>query len=97
VTWSGKAYQVDGYKGKRSFTEVPDYCAVSMYFRDVRAIKRILYNAEGEYDQVEYPDANTCEFKSSDGARSVYHLADGRIRSIDIHISIATVHMVRRD
>jgi hypothetical protein len=97
MTWTGTEYAVDGYKGKKTLTALPDYCAVSMYFHDVSHMKRILYNAEGEYDPVEYPEADICEFKSSDGARSVYHLDRGRIKSIDIHISIATVRMVRVD
>jgi hypothetical protein len=95
VNWNGSQYMVDSYKGKRSFTESPDYCAVSMYFKGFKDVKRIFYEAEADYDAVEHPQPNVTEFKSSDGTRNVYYFENGRIKSMDFHISIAKVRMER--
>jgi hypothetical protein len=97
IIWDGKQYQVDSYKGKRTFSEVPNICAVSLYFRDCRAADRIFYEAEADYVPVTHPEANTCEFKSSDGTKNIYHYENGRIKNMEFHISIATVKMVRAD
>jgi hypothetical protein len=97
ITWDGKQYQVDSYKGKRTFTEVPTYCAVTLYFKGITNMKRIFYEAEADYVNVEYPQTNVCEFKSSDGTHNLYYFENGKIKSMEFHVSIATVKMVRKD
>lgn len=97
ITWNGSQYLVDSYKGKRSFTEMPEYCVVSMYFKGFKDVKRIFYEAEADYALTQHPEPNVTEFKSSDGTRNVYYFENGRIQRMDFHISIATVRMVRVD
>jgi len=95
ISYDGKQYTVDGYKGKHSFTEVPTYSVVSVYFKSMQDVKRMFYEAEGDYSSLEHPDAATWEFKSSDGNRNVYHFVNGRVQNMEFHVSIATVKMVR--
>ena len=95
ISWNGSQYTVDSYKGKRNFTEAPEYCTVSMYFKGFKDVKKIFYEAEADYDVVEHPQPNVTEFKSSDGTRNVYYFENGRIKSMDFHISIAKVRMER--
>lgn len=94
ITLDNGVYKVDSYKGKRTFTEVPTYSIVSIYFKDVKNVKRIFYEAEADFDDVEHPEANTWEFKSSDGNRNVYHYENGKLTTTEFHVSIATVKMV---
>lgn len=95
VKWDGKKYLVDNYSGKRTFTEIPDYTVVSLYYGDVSKMKRIFYDAEADFNEVEHDDANTVEFKSSDGHRNVYHFVNGVLDHLEVHVSFATVKMVR--
>ena len=97
INWDGKQYNLDGYKGKRTFTEAPMYSVVSVYFTSMQNVKRIFYEAEGDFNEIEHPEANTWEFKSSDGNRNVYHYINGRAHHMEFHVSIATVKMVRID
>lgn len=95
MQWDGPEYRVDGYKGIHTFTEAPVYSIVTIYFKDVRNVKRIFYEAEGDFSNMEHPEANTWEFKSIDGNRDVYHFLNNQIKDMEFHVSIATVKMVR--
>ena len=97
VSWDGSKYVVDGYKGKRTFTEIPSFSLVSIYFKDMKNVKRIFYETEADFTQVDHPDANTWQFKSSDGHLNVYHFVDGKIQNLEFRVSIATIKMVRMD
>ncbi len=97
ILWDGTKYNVENYSGKKSFTENPVYTISSIYFGDMRNAKRIYYDAEAEFVSVEHPDENTIEFKTSDGHRNVYHFVNGKIQSMEFHVSIATVRIVRVD
>lgn len=91
----GTKYVVNNYRGNFSFTEPPLYSIVSIYFGDMRAAQRLYYDTEAEFVKVEHPDANTIEFKTSDGHRNVYHYINGSLHHLEVHVSIATVKMVR--
>ena len=95
ITWDGKTYTSNGYKGKKTFTEVPTYSIVSVYFRDMKNINRIFYEIEGDFNDLRNPEPGTYEFKSSDGNRNVYHYVNGKIHHMEFHVSFATVKMVR--
>jgi hypothetical protein len=95
IKWDGAKYLVDSYKGSRTFTEVPTYSVVTIYFKDIKNVKRIFYESEADYDLITHPEPDTWEFKSSDGNRNVYHYQNGVLQSTEFHVSIATVKMVR--
>jgi hypothetical protein len=95
VNWDGRQYVLDGYKGKRTFTEVPVISVVSLFFNDISKNNKLFYEGEGDFTELKHLDANTVEFKSSDGNRNVYHYVNGKAENMDIHVSIATVKMVR--
>ena len=95
INWDGKVYAVDGYKGKRTFTEAPTYSIVSIYFNDMKNVKRIFYEAEADFNDLQNPEPDTYEFKSSDGNRNVYHYVNGKAQRMEFHVSIATVKMKR--
>lgn len=95
LKYDGSKYVVNNYRGTFSFTEVPQYSIVSIYFGDMRLARRLYYDTEAEFVNVEHPDENTIEFKTSDGHRNVYHYINGQLHHLEVHISIATVKMVR--
>lgn len=95
VSYDGSKYVVDGYKGKRSFTEAPIFSVAPIYFKGLANVQRLLYEAEADFATVEKIDDTTWQFKGSDGSRNVYHIKNGKAESLDFHTSIATVKMLR--
>lgn len=96
VEKKGATYFVDGYKGKRTFTEEPKYSIVTIYFKDIKNAQRIFYEAEGDFSNMKKSsEPDTWEFKSSDGNRNVYHFKNGKIHSMEFHVSVVTVKTVR--
>jgi hypothetical protein len=96
IKWDGSQYNVDSYKGKISFTQQPDYSIVTIYFKEIKNVKRIFYEAEADFNEMKKGDEpETWEFKSSDGHRNVYHFEKGKIKSMEFHVTIATIKMVR--
>ncbi len=95
IKLDGTTYRVDGYKGKRTFTEAPQYSVLSLYFKDVSKVKRLFYEAEADFVDLESTAPNSLEFKSSDGNRSVYFFVNGKLQRAEFHVSIATVKMER--
>ncbi|MFN8298133.1 MAG: DUF6134 family protein [Chitinophagales bacterium] len=95
IKLEGLTYQVNGNKGKRTFTEAPVFSVLGLYFKDPSNIKRMFYEPEGEFVNLEKPEPGTVEFKASDGNRSVYHFVNGRLQKAEFHVSIATVKMER--
>jgi hypothetical protein len=95
MKFDGAKYIVNSYRGNFSFTEVPQYSIVSIYFGNMRSARRLYYDTEAEFVKVEHPDDNTVEFKTSDGHRNVYHYVKGELDHLEVHVSIATVKMIR--
>lgn len=95
MKFDGTKYIVNNYRGNFSFTEVPQYSIVSIYFGNMRSARRLYYDTEAEFVKVEHPDDNTVEFKTSDGHRNVYHYVKGELDHLEVHVSIVTVKMIR--
>ncbi len=95
ITWDGRQYTDEGTHGKKNFTEAPTYSIVCVYFQNMEQVKQIFYEIEGDFNQLQHPEPGTCEFKSSDGNRNVYHFENGTVKSMEFHLSFATVKMER--
>jgi hypothetical protein len=74
---------------------VPTLSIVLLFFNGIQNNKKIFYEAEGDFSELQYPEANTLEFKTSDGNRNVYHYVNEKAQNMEFHVSIATVKMVR--
>lgn len=95
VSYDGKKYDVDSDKGKRSFTELPVYTDLSLYFDDYKKVNRVFYLPDADFNNITHVDANTVEFKSADGHRNVYFFEKGIIKQMEFHLALATVYMTR--
>ncbi len=95
INWDGKQYTVDATHGKKTFTESPTYSIVCVYFQNMEQVKQIFYEIEGDFNQLQHPEPGTCEFKSSDGNRNVYHFENGTVKNMEFHLSFATIKMER--
>ncbi|MBS1684436.1 MAG: hypothetical protein JSS76_06765 [Bacteroidetes bacterium] len=97
VSYDGHQYQVESQSGRRSFSEVPLYSVISLYFTDPMQRSRIFHEAEASYTGLKRVDANTLEIKNADGSRSVYRYEKGKLNTMEFHLAIATVYMRRTD
>jgi hypothetical protein len=95
INWDGKQYTVDATHGKKTFTESPTYSIVCVYFQNMEQVKQIFYEIEGDFNQLQHPEPGTCEFKSSDGNRNVYHFENGTVKNMEFHLSFATIKIER--
>lgn len=95
VSYDGKQYTSDGYKGKRTFTQAPVFSVCTIFYKEPAKATQVFDEAEANFNNFSHPEANTCEFKSANGTRNVYHLVNGRVQTAEFHVSIATVKMVR--
>lgn len=95
ILFDGKKYLVDSYRGKRSFTEAPDYSVLILYFKPDFKRNKVFYEAESEFIELKYKDANTIEQKSPDGSKTIYRFINGKIKEVEVRLAIATVHMHR--
>ena len=93
IKWDGVKYLVDGYKGKRTFTDNISVSTITAYFDGSKKINRIFYESEGDVANIEYPEPGTMEFKTSDGHKSVYHYVNNKVNNTEFKLSFATVYM----
>jgi hypothetical protein len=94
IAYDGKEYQVDSYKGKRSFSQAPAFSVASLYFNNAADHKQVFYEAEANFTDLKQTK-DKVEFTTSDGQKSVYRFANGELQKMEFHISIATVYMER--
>ena len=92
---NGKYLMTSAEQEPRSFTEVPACSDANIYFLDVRNLKRIFYLPDGSFYDLKQVDATTLEFKSEDKHRNVYHFENGRIKTMEFHLPLASVYMNR--
>ena len=96
VKYDGKLYQVNSTEtGTRSFSETPLCSDASMYFSEYKNTSRIFYLPDASFYNTTRINSNTIEFKSSDGHRNVYLFENGRIKSMEFHLPLASVYMNR--
>jgi hypothetical protein len=94
VKWDGNEYQVEGYKGKAIFKNVPWCSTVTIFFKIPEKTAKLFYEAEADFSELKETEPGTWQFKSSDGHNNVYHYLDGRIDHVEFHVSFATVKLV---
>ncbi len=96
VTWDGAKYTVDGYKGKRTFTEVPVFSVVRLFFSNITSPLRLFYESEADFNELKKGELpGSWEFRSSDGNRNIYFFKNGKITSTEFHTFLAKVRMIR--
>lgn len=94
ISFDGKKYQLDSHRGKRTFTEAPDYSVLALYFAPPGKRTKVFHEAEGNFIDLKKKEDNTVETKT-DESRTVYRFKNGKLNELVVHLSIATVIMQR--
>lgn len=96
IQYDGREYQVDSYHGRKSFKEAPTHSIGTMYIDGYNASrKRFFYEPEADFNNLNFPEPNTIEFKSSDGNKNVFRFRNGQITGAEFHTTLATVYLKR--
>ncbi|MBS1623340.1 MAG: hypothetical protein JST83_04935 [Bacteroidetes bacterium] len=96
IKFDGHQYSADTYMGKKTWAEAPTHGIGTMYCDGYAPNKKRFFNeAQADFNELSFPQANVIEFKSSDGNRNVYHFKNGQIAEVECHTSIATLHIKR--
>ena len=95
VVFDGEKYVVESNTGNRTFTEIPDYSVLELYFNPTTEHKRIYCEAESEFSTLTKSKEDGFELNCTDGSRTSYFLKDGKIDRLDIHAAMATLKMKR--
>lgn len=95
INFDGRKYLVESSKGTKTFTTVPDYSVLALYFKHPDKRTKVFYEAESNYLDIKYKEVNTLETKAADGSRTIYYFRNGQLNELEVHLPIATVHMQR--
>lgn len=95
INYDGKKYVVNSNKGPSTFTEMPLFSVLKMYFSKPQGLTRVFSEAEAGFTALKRLDDNTYEIKNSEGDRSVYFYKNAAIDKLEFHTSIAKVSMKR--
>lgn len=97
ILFDGEKYQVNSHKGNSSFTDVPDYSVLKLYFGQKPDRDRIFCEAGSEFSILSEKKSNELEVSCSDGSHSTYHVKDGGVHLVEIRGTFGTVKMKRVD
>ena len=96
IQFDGSKYVVQSHEGRKEFTEAPDYSLIKLYFNPNEQRDRIFCEEDCTYAKMSRnPDRKTLDIRCQDGSRSTYHVSNGRVEAMEIHLQVATVKLTR--
>lgn len=95
VRFEGGRYVVQSHEGTKEMSELLDYSLIRLYFDPTWKRERIFCEEDCSYASMTRT-SNTVNIKCQDGSRSTYHVQDGMVEKMEIHLALATVKLTRR-
>lgn len=96
IQFDGKKYVVLSHEGRKEFTDAPDYSLIKLYFDPNWKRERVFCEEDCTYAQMSRNvEKKTLDIKCQDGSRSTYHLNNGKVEAMEIHLAVATVKLTR--
>jgi len=100
--WSRTRFDGDKYiattsDGELEFPENPSFSLIKLYFEPTWTGDSIFCEEDGSYAAVTHDsDKDMFSVKCQDGSRSTYHVKDGRVETMEIHLGIGSVKLKRK-
>lgn len=96
IRYDGNEYVVKSNEGDKTFKEPLDYSLIKLYFEPTIERTTVFCEEDCSYAEM-IPDKknNKLLIECQDGSRSTYHVKDGRVESMEIHLAVATVKLTR--
>lgn len=96
VNREGNKYRITSHEGTEMLEEPVDFSMVKLYFNPTFDKHRVFCEEDCSFSHVT-PDAEaqTIKIRCEDGNRSTYHIEEGKITELEIHLAVATVKLKR--
>jgi hypothetical protein len=96
IRFDGSNYVVKSNEGDKTLKEPLDYSLIKLYFEPTIERKTVFCEEDCTYAEMT-PDLknNKLLIECQDGSRSTYHVKDGRVEAMEIHLAVATVKLTR--
>lgn len=89
-------YYVNSNDGSKILSVAADYSLIKLYFEPGWNRDQVLCEEDCSYaDLVRDEKEKTIKVMCKDGSKSTYHLENGKITAMDIHLAVATVKLTR--
>ncbi|MCF8277398.1 MAG: hypothetical protein K9J17_11755 [Flavobacteriales bacterium] len=96
IQYDGSKYVVRSNEGVKNFNDAPDYSLIKLYFDPNWKRERVFCEEDCTYAQMTRDaEKKTLNIKCQDGSKSTYHLNNGRVEAMEIHLPVATVKLTR--
>ena len=97
VNYDQGQYTIRSNDGSRTLSEqLIDYSLVKLYFEPSFEKQTVFCEEDCSFSTVTpIPDENIIKIACKDGNRSTYHINDGKVDELEIHLSVATVKLKR--
>lgn len=94
--FDGEKYVATTSEGELEFSESPTYSLIKLYFEPTFDGDSIFCEEDGSYATVDHDSSKgVFDVKCQDGSRSTYHVKDGIVEMMEIHLGMANVKLKR--
>lgn len=91
-----QGYKVESNEGTKLVNTAADYSLLKLYFNPEWGRTQVFCEEDCSYAKlIPNKTENTLKVICNDGSRSTYHLKDGKINEMEIHLAVATVKLTR--
>lgn len=96
VKQEGSGYLVESNEGSKLLNQAADYSLLKLYFEPTWQREKVFCEEDCSYAKlIRNQENGTLKVLCQDGSRSTYHLENGQISQLDIHLTVATVTLTR--
>lgn len=94
--FDGSKYIAETNEGTLEFSKPPVFSLIKLYFEPSWSGNRIFCEEDGSYASLQHDaDKGIFDVRCQDGSRSTYHVKDGLVEMMEIHLGMANVKLKR--
>ena len=94
VRFDGSKYVVQSHEGRKEFKDALDYSLIKLYFDPTLQRNKVFCEEDCTYAKMSRT-SDKLNIQCQDGSRSTYHVNNGRVEAMEIHLAVATVKLTR--
>jgi hypothetical protein len=89
-------YRIESNEGVKLLKGAADYSLLKLYFEPMWPRTKVFCEEDCSFATMKHNKADdTISIECKDGSRSTYHLKNGMINELEIHLAVATVKLTR--
>lgn len=90
----GSGYRIQSSEGSKFISQMADYSLIKLYFEPTWERQQVFCEEDCTYAKLIRKE-DELKVICQDGSKSTYHIRDGEIRKLEIHLAVATVTLNR--